>query len=248
MFIVNGAEPYLLKGSKNGVLLVHGFTGSPAEMRLLAEYLWKQGFTVMAVRLPGHGTQVEDLNNTKWQDWYNAVVDSYNVLKDLCDKVSVIGISMGSLLAIKLATFNVLEKLVVMSTPIELKDDRISLLPFYRIFKSYFPKPKKYYNAVDEYNISYDKYPLKALSSMLELIEKVKENLPSITNPTLIIQSRVEKTVKYKSASYINKNIGSNKKQIIWLENSGHMIVLDSQREAVFEKISEFLKEKHDER
>lgn len=247
MFILNGAEPYLFKGGKKGVLLIHGFTGSPAEMRMLADYLLEQGFTVMAVRLPGHGTQVEDLNKTQWKDWYNAVVDGYNILKCMCDDISVVGISMGSLLAIKLATYHVIDKLIVMSTPIEINNDKLAFLPVHKIFQSYIPKRKRHYNISDIYDISYDKYPLGALSSMIELIDKVKENLPSVTNPVLIIQSRVEKTVKPKSATYINKNIGSKKKQIIWLENSGHMIVLDSQRDAVFEKIAEFLKAKHNE-
>lgn len=247
MFILKGAEPYLFKGGKKAVLLIHSFTGSPAEMRLLADYLLEQGFTVMAVRLPGHGTQVEDLNKTDWKNWYNAVVDSYNILRGMCDEISVVGISMGSLLAIKLATYHVIDKLIVMSTPIEINNDKLPFLPIYRIFQSYMPKRKRQYNVSEIYDISYDKYPLDALSSMLELIEKVKENLPSVTNPTLIIQSRVEKTVKPKSANYINKNIGSKKKQLIWLENSGHMIVLDSQHDAVFEKIAEFLKEQHNE-
>lgn len=103
MQIVQGAESYMLEGGDHGVLLIHGFTGSPGELKLLGEYLHLGGFSVLGVRLPGHGTTPAELNKTEWPDWYAAVQDSYRSLSASCSRVSVVGLSMGGLLAMKLA-------------------------------------------------------------------------------------------------------------------------------------------------
>ena len=127
--ITKGAEPYLLPAGKKGVLLVHGFTGSPAEMRLLGEYLHEQNFTVLGVRLPGHGTCVEELAKMRWKHWYGAVLDGFNMLKDICADVSVVGLSMGGLLALKLAAEEPVDRVVAMSTPVHIVDKRVGWLP-----------------------------------------------------------------------------------------------------------------------
>ncbi len=93
MGIEKGAEPYLLSAGKRGVLLIHTFTGSPAEMKLLADYLHENNFTVLSVRLPGHGTKVEDLNCVRHQEWTSAVEDAYHILRELCYEVNVVGIN-----------------------------------------------------------------------------------------------------------------------------------------------------------
>ena len=102
--IIEGAEPFLLRGNKIGVLLIHGFTGSPAELLPLGIFLNHEGFTVLAVRLAGHGTSERDLLRTNCGDWFNSVLDGYAMLKNFCDKIFVIGHSMGALLSLKLAT------------------------------------------------------------------------------------------------------------------------------------------------
>ncbi len=241
MLIAKEAEPYLLSGGAQGVLLIHGFTGSPAEMRTMADYLHERGFTVLAVRLPGHGTSVEDLNTMVWQQWYRSAVDAYSLLKDMCAEVFVVGLSMGSLLALRLAAKFPLAKVVVLSTPINIYDKRLPLLPVYRLFKHYVPKKRRGHEFEGIY--TYDSYPLAALSSFLELINDLKGRLSKVRQPVLIIQSRVEKTVRPDSANYIYDNVASSVKELFWLENSGHMVVLGVERELVFEKVYNFLKE-----
>lgn len=240
MSILQGAEPYLLSGGTKGVLLVHGFTGSPAEMRPLADYLHGCGYTVLAPLLPGHGTSIEDLEQKHWLDWYLAVQDAYDELKRSCSKIYFVGISMGGLLCLKLAAQEHAQKLVVMSTPIALHDRRAPLVPFISMFKKYVRKGRRNYNINRAYNISYSKYPLKSLKSMLELLAQVKAVLPQITVPTLVVQSLVEKTVQPRSAEYIYDRIKSTDKEILWLKNSGHMVTLDEEREIVFQRIRDF--------
>ena len=96
---LQGAEPFLLPGGRHGVLLIHGFTGLPAELRLLGEYLNARGFTVLAIRLAGHGTTVEDLSRMEHEDWMDSVRDGYAILSGACDRISVVGHSMGAVFA-----------------------------------------------------------------------------------------------------------------------------------------------------
>ena len=88
---LQGAEPFLLPGGRHGVLLIHGFTGLPAELRLMGEYLNARGFTVLAIRLAGHGTTVEDLSRMEHEDWMDSVRDGYAILSGVCERISVVG-------------------------------------------------------------------------------------------------------------------------------------------------------------
>ena len=240
MSFLNGAGPYTLYGGEKGVLLIHGFTGSPAEMRPLANYLNERGYTVMVPLLPGHGTTVKDLSKRVWPEWLNKTQASFHELEKLCSQIYVAGISMGGLLSLILASRESVKKLAVMSTPIILNDKRIPFVDFVSLFRKYVKKARRTYDIEDIYNVSYAKYPLKALKSLLQLISEVKRNFPEITVPTLIIQSKVEKTVNPESARFIFANVKSENKEIVWLEKSGHMVILDSEREKVYKTIYQF--------
>lgn len=241
MAIQTGAEPFLLPGGTKGVLLIHGFTGSPSEMRLLGDYLHQLGYTVLAVRLCGHGTSVKELRHTNWRHWLSTAENGYYILRGLCSKIAVVGLSMGGLLSLKLAAEYPVSKVVSLSTPIYIADKRLPLLPFYRIVRSYVPKKKHKYNVGDLTVVHYEATPLKSLSSLLELITQVKGLLPEVTAPALIVQSKVEHTVLPKSAQYIYDHLGSKDKQVVWLRRSGHIVTLDVEREKVFAEIGNFL-------
>jgi len=239
--IIPGAEPFLIKGGARGALLVHGFTGSPAEMRLLGEHLGNLGFTVLGIRLPGHGTTVQDMEQTDWRHWYGAVVDGWHILNGLCNEINVVGLSMGGLLSLKLAANYPLARVVSLSAPIFLANRQISFLPLYRLFRRFITKKQRDYDVDPKYFIGYDQTPLSSLSSLLDLIRSVQAELPLITCPTLVLQSRREHTVRPESASLIYENLTTAHKELFWLEKSGHVVTLDIERETVFEKINVFL-------
>ena len=238
--IEKGAEPYLLPAGKRGVLLVHGFTGSPSEMRLLANYLHEQNFTVLALRLPGHGTRVADLVDVKYQHWLSAVEDAYHVLRDLCCDISVVGLSMGGLLSLQLSHLMPINRVVSLSAPIDITDNRVEYIWLYRLFKTYVHKKQKTYPDVD-FHFTYDQIPIKPLNELVKLIKKTKKILPQIKTPCLVVQSKREHTVKPSSAEYIYNNISSTYKKLIWLERSGHIVTLDKERDLVFKYVCEFL-------
>ncbi|MDF2874120.1 MAG: hypothetical protein K0R22_803 [Sporomusa sp.] len=237
-----GAEPFFLQGGEKGVLLVHGFTGAPSEMRLAGEYLNKLGYTVFAPRLPGHGTTPEEMAKTAWPHWYDSVEDGYHLLAGICTSVAAVGLSMGGLLTLKLASEYPLRRLAVISAPIYIANKRLKLLPLYRMFTNFVPKKRKRLLDVGEqYSITYDVTPLSSLSSLLELVKHVMGVLPLVTVPALIVQSTKEHTVEPESAQYIYDKLGSAEKQLVWLNKSGHIVTLDLERDYVFQLLDQFL-------
>ena len=240
--IMEGAEPFFLPGGVCGVLLIHGFTGSPAEVRMLGDSLHKEGYTVLAPRLSGHGTTVERMAKTKWPHWYSTVEDAYHILKATCSNITVIGLSMGGLLALKLATEYQVDKVVSLSTPIFIADKRLEMLPVYRMFLDFIPKKrKKYADIAPKYSVGYTATPLSSLSSLLNLIEHVDRILPTVKVPLLIVQGRQDHTVQPRSAEYIYDMVASQDKTLLWLEKSGHLVTIDIEREKIFREVSEFL-------
>jgi carboxylesterase len=239
--IIRGAEPFLLPGGDRGVLVIHGFTGSPSEMRLLGEHLNIMGYTVLGPRLAGHGTTPADMARTAWHHWYAGVEDGYHLLRGLCGEVSVAGLSMGGLLAFKLAAEYPVAKVAAVNAPIFLNDRRLPLLPLYRLFRSFQRQEKRRLAINERYNVAYDSIPLSCLVSLLSFIRHVDRLLPLVDRPVLLQQSRHDHTVRPDSAPYIYRRLGSRDKKLLWLERSGHVATVDVEHEQVFRNIGAFL-------
>lgn len=242
MKTMSGAESFFFKGTnERAVLLLHGYTGAPSEMRLLGEYLNNKGFTVKCVLLPGHGTTPEDLNETTTDDWYAEAERACCELLSSHSKVMVAGLSMGGLLTIRIASQLPIDRAAILAAPIYLQDKRVPLFPILKYFIKYLPKQKRNYHEAAKYNVAYDKMPTKPIGSILQMIKTAKaEYIPKIEIPCLIMQSRIEHTVAPKSAQYIYDNIKSKIKKLVWFEHCGHILTLDNEREKVFELVGEF--------
>ena len=242
------AGAFFLKGTNDtGVLLVHGYTGAPAEMRMLGEYLRERGgYTVLGVCLAGHCETVQRLEKTTWPDWYVAVEDGVTELRKQCVHVYIAGQSMGGLLAIKAAAELPVEKLVLLATPIFLYDWRV---PFVKVLRYFIPRlhtGQQSYNVPAEYMQGYAEMPTKPVTSLLELINLCKtQYLQKITVPALIIQGKADHTVKPQSATYIFerlKRVPNKRKEIFWMPNTRHVVTLDEERETVYQKCLVFFK------
>ncbi len=240
MAIIRGAEPFLLPGGDRGVLLLHGFTGAPAEMRLLGEHLNRRGYTVLGPRLTGHGTSPADMAGTRWRHWYGDAEDGYHLLRGLCGEVSVAGLSMGGLLALKLAAEHPVARLAVVNAPVFLLDRRLPLLPLVRLFRRFQRQEKRRLTINEAYNVAYEYLPLACVASLLEFIRHVDGLLPRVTRPVLLVQSRSDRTVKPESVLHIHRRLGSRDKQMVWLEKSGHVATIDVEHELVFRHIDNF--------
>lgn len=244
--MIDGGEPFFLSGGgSRGVLLVHGFTGLPAGMFLLGEVLNRAGFNVLCPRLAGHGTCEEDLMRTTKNDWFNSVLDGFFILRGVCDKIFVVGHSMGGLLTLKLAVEHKISKIVTLAAPIFI-DDGLGLknLPPKELCGNAFTfTPRKKLDDVPPaVNNVYEKTPLVSVHELVDLIADVKNILPKITSPILIMQGEEDHTVQPRSARFIMDNVGSKSKKIVTVPNAGHLLPFDEQREFVFERTLNFLR------
>lgn len=242
MQVQKGAEEFWLTGGNGkAVLLLHGYTGSTGEMRPLGEYLQQRGYSVLGVRLPGHGTCAEDLENTTAGDWYAEAERGCKLLLKDYQEVYVAGLSMGGLLTIKLAAKLPIQKAAILAAPIYLRDKRKPLFPILKYFIRFLPKRKRDYRDAEKYNHCYTKMPTKPLGSLFTLLDECKHKLlPQIKIPCIVLQSTIEHTVNPKSARYIYDNLGSEEKQLVWFQHSGHILTLDGEREAVYEAVWNF--------
>ncbi|MFZ5354699.1 MAG: alpha/beta hydrolase [Bacillota bacterium] len=237
-------KEFYYKGNCTGVLLIHGFCGTPSEMRYIGEYLKERGFTVKGICIRGHGTSVADMKKTNYRDWINSAVEGYKALKQECDEVFVVGLSMGGLLGLYLARNFDVKGIVSMSAPIRIIN-RKSYLELARkcIKRRRFSITKDFvFKCSDKAVIGYDRAPLKSICNLFYLIRYVKQNLYAIRKPLLVLQSYGDRVVNPVSANIIYRKTNSEDKSIVYLHNSGHVITCDCEKELVFEEVYRFIK------
>lgn len=236
-----------LPGNSTGCLLIHGFTGSAVEMRPMGEYLAARGLTVSAPLLPGHGTTPEDLARTTWQDWYAHVEESFAVLQDKCEKVFVVGFSLGSELALHLAAQHEMAGVASLSPALRMRDWRIHLVPLLRHAIKTMPKDldPQHSDLADKEAFkrfwSYDVHPVAGAYQVYLLQKAVRAELERIHTPILIIYATRDMSIHPQSGPTLYKEIGSADKEQLVLHNSGHGIVLDVEREKVFQKVYDWI-------
>jgi carboxylesterase len=249
--VVKGCEPFNYKGN-NGkvVLLLHGLGGCPYEIAPVGEYLNKQGYSVVAIRYPGHGSKGNVMNNYGWEDWYKAAETEYLNLLNSGNEVYIAGFSTGGTIGLRLAEKYPVKKLALMS-------------PFiYLTYKWYYIfTPEMYLNSIGTLitdlpsnmtltnlnepvarsnYIRGENFSLKATRSALKLIDLVKKDLPLVKTPTLLIHSKGDNTTDYRSSELILKNISSDSKRLITLTKSNHIITLDYEKDIVYQEVGNF--------
>jgi carboxylesterase len=231
-------NPFFLKGNRIGFLLIHGFTATTTEVRMLAEKLHKDGFTVSAPLLPGHMTTPDDMNSRSWKEWYGAVKSSFFELKTKVDTVFLCGESMGALLSLLLASRQSgIKGLLIFSPALIIKNIWISHL--IRPFIKYIPKGGK------EDGLPWKGYtvnPVHAITELNKVQTQSRKTLPSITTPIAIFQSKNDETVDPHGAEVIYENIGSKDKEIHWFNQSAHCMILDKQLNDIYVVSLNFVK------
>lgn len=243
-------EPFALgpEDAPVGCLLIHGFSGSPPEMRWLGAYLAERGARVEGVRLAGHGTQPEDLRHLTWRDWLKSASEGLERLHHEGRKVVVIGFSMGGLLAIRLcaAQPDLVAGLIAISSPIYFRDRRIHLIPIVRhVVRWHHVKSPSLHTDPTAHTryVSYRRYPLIAVDQLLNLMRTTRKVLPQVRTPVLIMHGMRDDVVHPRSAGYIYRHIGSPRRDLEWWHNSGHGVVFDSERKQVWSRIWLFIAE-----
>ena len=213
--------------SKIGVMLIHGFSSTTYEMAPLRNFLDEKGFRVSARNLPGHGTTVDNCNATKYQEWVSAVEQNLAELSNDCDKVYIIGFSMGAILGLHLSTIFPVEKLVIACPVMSFKNPfQVNVLV--RFFNKIVVKQKKGKNqtgfkTVKNYS-GYRYYPLIALNEFRKLNNFVFKSLNKVKCPVLYIHSENDKLSLPKNIDLIMNHIQSENKEKLILKKTAHHI------------------------
>lgn len=247
---ISTAEPFFLPGdpSKPACLLIHGFTGTPKEMRWMGDYLNAQGFTCLGIRLTGHATRPKDMVRSRWTDWTASVEDGYNLLRGISDRIFLVGLSMGGALSLLMSTRLDVTGVVAMSAPFELPVHIPAWeMRIFSWFKSYMRKdrgrPEESWFDKDAFasHISYPLNPIRSAAELQVLLGKMRLALPKINVPVLLIHSKDDKYVPPESMPRIFERLTTSDKEMVWVTGSGHVVTRDAAREKVFEAASAFL-------
>ena len=248
--IIPTAEPFFLPGTNNtGCLLIHGFTGTPKEVRWLGEYLAGQGYTALGVRLAGHATRPEDMIRSTYTDWMASVEDGYHILKGVTPDVYLVGLSMGGALSLLMSTRLAVKGVVAISTPSELPRDYslwlIRLVAFFRPFHSKNNNPPGtgwFDHEAWRDHISYPLNPARSAGELKLLLGEMRAALPKVNVPTLLIHSRDDTYVLPDNMARIHAALGARDKEMLWVTGSGHVVTRDAARAQAFEAIAKFLR------
>jgi carboxylesterase len=236
--------PFFLEGGSVGALLIHGFTGSPPEMRRVGEYLHERGLTISAPLLPGHGTTVEEMNRCGWRDWTDHAEQALADLRSRCEVAFVAGLSMGSLITIYLAAHHDVAGAILYSPALKVAHP---LLRFTPLLKHVIPRTAKSGESdytdpqAERYTWSYEENPSYAAHELLKLLRRVRRLLVDVRCPLLIIHSTGDQAIAPDSARTTYDRAGSTDKELVTLHNSGHVITVDSEWETVAEKTYGFI-------
>jgi carboxylesterase len=227
--VMAGAEPFSAAGGSAGVLVVHGFTGSPQSMRPLAEAFAAAGFTVELPRLPGHGTTIEDMITTGWDDWSGAAEAAYADLAGRCSKVVVAGLSMGGTITTWLAARHPeIAGIVLVNPAVEAPADsflealegmRATGNPVMDGIGSDIADP-------DAKELAYDGTPIEPLVSLFTAVRDLQPLLPEVRCPVLLLTSVQDHVVLPTASDHLATSVAGPVERIM-LERSYHVATLD---------------------
>jgi carboxylesterase len=244
-------EPFFFPGGRTGILLIHGFTGTPKEMRWMGEYLNRElGFTCLGVRLSGHATRPKDMVRSRWTDWTASVEDGYNLLRGAADEIYFVGLSMGGALSLLMSTRLQVKGIVTMSAPYELPSKYPAWqIQLYSYFRTYLPKSKGKPGAgwfdmqAFQSHISYPLNPIRSAAELEVLLTKMRAALPKVNVPVCMIHSKDDDYVLPENMEQIYAGlVNAADKTKHYVAGSGHVVTRDAARGQVFEIARDFIK------
>jgi carboxylesterase len=245
MSVLPGAEPFEQAGGRVGVLLCHGFTGSPQSLRPWAEYLAKAGLTVSLPRLPGHGTTWQEMNRTRSEDWYAEAARAFEELRAKTDEVFLMGLSMGGCIALRIAELQpaAVRGLVVVNPSLTADTKLFYLAP---VMKLLVPSLKGIASDIKKegaHELGYDRVPVRAAATLPRLWRATQAGLNQLTQPVLVYRSTEDHVVGPASLELLRAAIPAGRLTVRDCGNSYHVATLDNDAEAIFAGSLEFVRE-----
>jgi carboxylesterase len=244
MPVLPGAEPFSHAGTSTGVLLCHGFTGSPHSLRGWAQYLADAGLSVSLPRLPGHGTIWQEMARTRWEDWYAEVNRAFEEMRGRCDQIFVMGLSMGGCLALRLAEVHgpAISGLVLVNPSVTADTRLFALAP---VLKLIVPSLKGIASDIRKEGVTelaYDRIPVRAAASLPGLWRITRNGLRDITQPVLVYHSTEDHVVGPASIGLLREALPPQRLTVRECENSYHVATLDNDAQAIFTGSLEFIR------
>lgn len=239
-----GAEAFSHDSGPTGVLLCHGFTGSPQSLRAWAEYLAQAGLSVSLPRLPGHGTTWQEMARTRWEDWFAEVDRAFDELQSRADEIFVMGLSMGGCLALRLAELRgaAVRGLVLVNPSVTADTRLFALAP---VLKHMVHSLKGVGSDIKKPGVredSYDRTPVKAAATLPGLWRTTQQHLSELTQPVLVFHSTEDHVVKPASVKKLVEALPPSQLEVRELANSYHVATLDNDAEAIFAGSLEFVR------
>ena len=242
MVKVNLPKPFTFEGGARAVLLLHGFTGNSADVRMLGRYLEKRGYTSHAPHMKGHGVQPEELFEANPEDWWKDVVAGYEHLRALgYDEIAVAGLSLGGVLSLKIGYTYSVKGIVPMCAPMKIRGEEImyeGVMRYARKFKEFEGKKGQ---TIEDELAAIGETPRETIQALQKLIKEVRNNIDMIYTPTFVVQARHDQMIDPVSAEIIYQEVETHEKDLKWYEHSGHVITLDSEKEKLHEDVYHFL-------
>lgn len=236
--VIPGAESFFLPGCSTGILLCHGFNGTPQSMRYLGEGFAKHGYTVYAPRLKGHGTTIHDMEEATYHDWISNLTEAYLLLKQTCHHIFVIGQSMGGALALDLASKGTCDGVLTINAALS--------VPEYEKFDH-----KKESKFIEEgtpdikdsqaKEITYEQVPVKAVHQLLNIMKIARQQLPLISSPIMVFVSPEDHVVPAHCSYDIFDSVSSSEKELVSLNHSYHVASLDYDKDKIIQCAVDFI-------
>ncbi|HDZ85251.1 MAG TPA: alpha/beta fold hydrolase [Candidatus Moranbacteria bacterium] len=241
-------KPFYFEGNNGkAVLLIHGWTCTPYEVRRLGKYLNENGYTVYGPMLRGHGTVPKDIENVKWNEWLEDIEKEFLKLREKYEKVYVGGTSLGANITMLLAEkYSDAAALILMAAPYKFKLEKLSeiiariVVKFQRYRKKTYPPTLGAARTITRL-ISYQTYPVKSIFQAFELVKKSRDSLFEIKQPCLMIQSTHDHMVVSDNMEQLYDKIGSKIKKKKYIKRAYHTFISDIKNEHVFKDILNFL-------
>ncbi|WP_062354390.1 alpha/beta hydrolase [Bacillus kwashiorkori] len=236
-------KPFTFKGGKRAVLLLHGFTGTSADVRMLGRFLEKHGYTSHAPLYRGHGVPPEELLKYNPDDWWEDVLEGYQLLKDMGhEEIAVAGLSLGAIFTLKLAYNEHVKGIVPMCAPMFFRSEDALYKGVLYFAREYKKKEGKDQEQIDKEMLLFDSTQLQdRLKENQALVTEVKDSIDMIYAPIFVVQARKDVMVNPESANIIYNEVESDEKSIKFYEESGHVVTVDKERDQLHEDVLQFL-------
>lgn len=235
-------KPFTFGNGKRAVLLLHGFTGTTADVRMLGRFLEGKGYTCHAPLYKGHGVPPEELVHTGPDDWWKNVMDGYEFLKNKGhQEIAVCGLSLGGVFSLKLGYTVPIKGIVTMCAPMYIKSEEVMYEGILQYAREYKRLEGKSDETIQQEMAEFQKTPMKTLKALQNLITDVRNHVDTVYSPAFVVQARHDHMINTDSANIIYNAVETHLKQIKWYEESGHVITFDNEKEMLHEDIYQFL-------